>query len=75
MIFVKIFVIVGFFKSGQLAIHSQNQTSEEFLVSTAIADICEEFFIKNSIKFDLIIYGKRTRHLDDVADGILRLIE
>jgi len=57
------------------AIYSQNQTLEEFLVSTAISDICEEFFIKKSEKFDLIIYGERTHHLDDVTNGVLRIIE
>jgi len=75
MIFVKIFIIFCCCTSADSAIHSQNQTSEEFLVSTAIADVCEEFFVKRSIKFDLIIYGKRTRHLDDVTNGVLRLIE
>ena len=42
-----------------------------YSISTAIANICEEFFIKNSIKFDLIIYGERTYHFDDILDGIL----
>jgi len=77
---MKIFIVnfLIFFchlKFANSAIYSQNQTLEEFLVSTAISDICEEFFAKKSIKFDLIIYGERTRHLDDVTNGVLRLIE
>jgi len=47
---------------------------DESLISKAIADICEVFFVKNSIYFDVIIYGGTTRHLDDVTDGVLRLI-
>ncbi|KAL7013034.1 hypothetical protein ACKWTF_015164 [Chironomus riparius] len=72
--FVTIFIIFYCPALVNSAIKSQAVSSEELLVSTAISDICEEFFIKKSIKFDLIIYGEKTRHLDDVADGILRLV-
>ncbi|KAL7013041.1 hypothetical protein ACKWTF_015168 [Chironomus riparius] len=74
MNFLKILLTISYFKFSSTALNSPNVTSEEALTSTAIADICEEFFIKKSIKFDLIIYGERTRHLQDVADGVLGLI-
>jgi hypothetical protein len=75
MIFVKIFAVFCYLGSSKSVILSQNKTSEEFLVSKSIAEICEEIFVKKSIKFDLIIYGERTRHLSDIADGVLGLID
>jgi len=74
MIFVNFLIFFCHLKFANSAIYSQNKTSEEFLVSTAIVDICEEFFFKRSIKFDLIIYGERTRHLSDISNGVLNRI-
>jgi hypothetical protein len=45
--------------------------SEIEAISTAIADVCEEFFIKKSIKFDVILYGESTGHLNDIFDRLL----
>jgi len=70
MNFFVIFCCIIFVSSYLQTFHD----AEEFSVSTAIADICEHFFIKESINFDLIIYGESTRHLDDVLDGILWLV-
>ncbi|KAL7013177.1 hypothetical protein ACKWTF_015235 [Chironomus riparius] len=49
--------------------HPQSSTTS---ISTAIVSICKEFFIKNSIKFDFIIYGEHSRHLSDVINGVLK---
>ncbi|CAG9807144.1 unnamed protein product [Chironomus riparius] len=69
MIFVRIFVITVFLNLVKLS------TSNDYLsISKAIADICEVFYIQNSITFDVIIYGESTRHLDDVINGVLGLI-
>ena len=75
MNYVKILYIVCCLTGTKSEIVHQNEISEEFLVSTAVTDVCEEFFVKKSTKFDLIIYGEKTCHLDDVADGILGRVE
>jgi len=43
-------------------------------VSTAIADVCEEFYIKKSINFDVILYGVETDNLKDIIDIFLNKI-
>jgi len=40
-------------------------------ISTAIAEVCEEYFIKKSIEFDVILYGQPTNRLNDIIDGLL----
>jgi len=40
-------------------------------ISTAIAEVCEEYFIKKSIEFDVILYGEPTSRLFDIIDGLL----
>lgn len=71
MFFVKVMVITLVLKLGRSYAPS---IDDSLSVSKAIADICEVFFIKKSVKFNLIIYGERTRHLDDVTDGFLNLV-
>ena len=71
MILKNLFIIFCSTNLVNSLIPLQNQISNESSASTAISDILQEFFIKKSIKFDFLIYGERTRHLDDVADGIL----
>ncbi|KAG5679482.1 hypothetical protein PVAND_009047 [Polypedilum vanderplanki] len=39
-------------------------------ISKSIADVIDEFYIKNNIDFDFIIYGNRTNHINDVINGI-----
>jgi len=73
MNFVNFLVIFCFIKFASSDLQFDNST-EDFSVSAAIADICNHFFIKESINFDLIIYGESTRHLDDVLDGILGFV-
>lgn len=63
----KIFIIICCLKLATSSCCSDTQA-----VSTAISNICEEFFVKKSIKFDIIIYGESTHHLSDVVDGILQ---
>ena len=75
MILVNFLTFFCHLKFANSVIYSQNHASDVYLLSKAIADVCEEFFVKKSIKLDLVIYGERTRHLDDVANGVLKLIE
>ncbi|KAG5679817.1 hypothetical protein PVAND_009355 [Polypedilum vanderplanki] len=39
-------------------------------VSKSIADVINEFYMKNHIDFDFIIFGNRTNHINDVINGI-----
>ena len=45
--------------------------SPTIAISTAIWSICDEYFVKNLIKFDIYIYGESSSHLNDVVNGIL----
>ncbi|KAG5679497.1 hypothetical protein PVAND_009061 [Polypedilum vanderplanki] len=39
-------------------------------ISKTIADVIDEFYIKNNIDFDFIIYGNKTNHINDVINGL-----
>ncbi|KAG5679487.1 hypothetical protein PVAND_009052 [Polypedilum vanderplanki] len=39
-------------------------------ISKSIADVIDEFYIKNNIDFDIIIYGNRTNHINDVINSL-----
>ncbi|KAG5674041.1 hypothetical protein PVAND_004031 [Polypedilum vanderplanki] len=39
-------------------------------VSKVISDVIHEFYISNNIKFDFIIYGEKTNHINDVIDDV-----
>ncbi|KAG5667570.1 hypothetical protein PVAND_015547 [Polypedilum vanderplanki] len=39
-------------------------------VSKSITDVINEFYIKNNIELDFIIYGNKTNHINDVINGI-----
>jgi hypothetical protein len=41
----------------------------------AISDIIDEFYVKNNITFDIIIYGNQTKEIRDVIDGLLKYID
>ena len=68
LIFLEVFSQI--FSLNLSFFHPQSTTMS---TSTAIVSICKEFFIKNSIKFDFIIYGEQSRHLSDVINGVLRI--
>ncbi|KAL7015192.1 hypothetical protein ACKWTF_016332 [Chironomus riparius] len=72
MCFVKVFVTFSCITFTGSSIEPFEAT-EEALLSKMISDICEEFFIKESIEFNVIVYGRRTRHFDDILDEFLRL--
>lgn len=44
-------------------------------MSRALSDIIDEFYIKNNITFDIIIYGKQTNAIRDVVDDLLKYID
>ncbi|KAG5679492.1 hypothetical protein PVAND_009056 [Polypedilum vanderplanki] len=39
-------------------------------VSKSISDVIDEFYIKNNIDFDFIIYGNTTNHINDVINEL-----
>ncbi|KAG5671218.1 hypothetical protein PVAND_001427 [Polypedilum vanderplanki] len=41
------------------------------LISKAIFDVIRVFYIANNIKFDFIIYGEKSNHINDVINGIM----
>jgi hypothetical protein len=41
---------------------------DAFAVAVALHDIIQEFYVKTGIRFDIIIYGERTHHINDVID-------
>ena len=41
------------------------------LISAAIKEICEEFFIKKSIIFDIVVYGETTARISTIIDEFL----
>jgi len=44
------------------------------LLSDVIAEICQEFFIKKSIEFDIIIYGESMSHLNDIGNKFIEQV-
>lgn len=46
------------------------QEDSDHSVSLAIVDVIRTFLIANNLRFDFIIYGQRTRHIDDVIDKV-----
>ncbi|KAL7011991.1 hypothetical protein ACKWTF_014555 [Chironomus riparius] len=43
-------------------------------ISTAIAQVCNEFFIKKSTIFDILIYGEMTQHIRDVTSKFIEIL-
>ncbi|CAG9810550.1 unnamed protein product [Chironomus riparius] len=58
-------------KSCELMIDVTKNNIEVEAVSTAIAEVCEEFFIKKSIEFDVILYGTITDRVNGIVDHLL----
>ncbi|CAG9810557.1 unnamed protein product [Chironomus riparius] len=52
-------------------IEIESEVEDIDVVSTAIAEVCVEFFIKKSINFDIILYGHVDSHLSDILDGLV----
>lgn len=52
---------------------SLGQSAKVNLVSLAIKEIVDSHYVKNSIGFDLIIYGRETRKLTEIASQLLLL--
>lgn len=62
--------LIGLLRSEYLS--QFRNVNETYAIATAIWSICDEYFVKKSIKFDFIIYGFSSGHLKDVIDEILR---
>jgi uncharacterized protein (UPF0218 family) len=59
---------------NSIDIQTLSSVNTEHLISTATADVIREFFITNDIKFDVIIYGETSRHIDGVINGVMRQV-
>jgi hypothetical protein len=53
-------------------LHSPNPSpiNPEHVISRAIADVIREFYIANDIKFDFIIYGETSSHINDIVNEV-----
>jgi hypothetical protein len=81
-IFFKIFIaILSLFvkslssSSNQLEkkfINRESSSNPAHLESKAIADVIREFYIATNITFNLIIYGEKSNHINDVIDGVIK---
>ncbi|KAG5671306.1 hypothetical protein PVAND_001511 [Polypedilum vanderplanki] len=43
-------------------------------ISKAISDVIHEFYIAQNIKFDFIIYGEKSNHINDVIDEVTKKV-
>jgi len=76
MNFINIFVFISIFNGGfcQISDIKSHKVQETDVISTFISKVCEDFFIKKSIKFDVIVYENSTEELDDIKTVVLRSI-
>jgi hypothetical protein len=83
-IFLKLFftaLLISPNESSRASLQTENsidiQTlslNPEHIISTATADVIREFFIAKDIKFDVVIYGEASRHIDGVINGVMRQV-
>jgi hypothetical protein len=81
MSFLKIFIklacialVFSFQLSPSLSLQIQNSSpaDQEHAISTAITDVIRKFYLANDIRFDFLVYGETSRHINDVLNGVLR---
>lgn len=68
----KIFIIIII--SSFITCSCTSSKDDITLLSDVIAEISQEFFIKISIEFDIIIYGESTSHLNDIANKFMEQV-
>jgi uncharacterized protein (UPF0218 family) len=83
-IFLKVFFIALLIspnESSNASLRTENSIdirrlslNPEHIISTATADVIREFYIANDIKFDVIIYGETSRHIDGVINEVTRQV-
>ncbi|KAG5670882.1 hypothetical protein PVAND_001114 [Polypedilum vanderplanki] len=73
MLTILLFLITIFHKCSSSHQISVGEYSNRPVQATAkaIYDVIHEFYIVNGIKFDFIILGKTTNHINDVINGII----
>ncbi|CAG9810558.1 unnamed protein product [Chironomus riparius] len=72
MNFQHIFVLIQFTAMTEcdiLAIKHENDTK---LVSNYILSVCEDFFIRKSMKFDVIVFESSSERINDIRTGIIK---
>ncbi|KAG5671335.1 hypothetical protein PVAND_001538 [Polypedilum vanderplanki] len=61
--------------SSSTSIESQNfHPKFSQSISKAISDVIHEFFIVQNIKFDFIVYGKKSNHINDIIDEVTKKV-
>lgn len=73
---IKQFMLIHVFITSTVSRISNDDAGTQDIeaISTAISSICEELFIKKSINFDIVLYGKMNRHLKDVTNSLMNKI-
>lgn len=69
--FLSIFIICTI-SGSYLAFDIKSYQNRDFSIAKAIFDVITQFYIKNDIKFDLIIYGETTQHINEVITLLLK---
>ncbi|KAG5671309.1 hypothetical protein PVAND_001514 [Polypedilum vanderplanki] len=77
---LQVFFIIIFLLSYQESLAASNHFSTKNSVQSvsflkAISDVIHEFYIAQNIKFDFIIYGKKSNHINDVIDEITKELD
>ncbi|CAG9810542.1 unnamed protein product [Chironomus riparius] len=68
--------IIIFISCAALSVCSSSDIYLEInLISSAITEICEEYFMKKSINFDIIVFGNSTARVSKIIDQFLGQIE
>jgi hypothetical protein len=73
-VYNKIIFIATFFITFTISIKSSSISiaNHPNSVIKSTTDVIREFYIENKIKFEIIIYGERTNHINDVIGGITK---
>ncbi|KAG5671310.1 hypothetical protein PVAND_001515 [Polypedilum vanderplanki] len=66
-----VIILFSFYKK----ISSYSEINSVQSVSKAISDVIHEFYFAKNIKFDFIIYGEKSNHINDVIDEVTKDFE
>ncbi|KAG5671336.1 hypothetical protein PVAND_001539 [Polypedilum vanderplanki] len=72
--FVSLLIFLAFCqKTSSNSVESQNSHPKfSQSISKAISDVIHEFYITQIIKFDFIVYGEKSNHINDVIDEVTK---
>ncbi|KAG5669958.1 hypothetical protein PVAND_000247 [Polypedilum vanderplanki] len=67
--FILIFIIIIRIIT-KCSVNNEPTYFDSYQISIAISNVIEEFYIANDIKFDIIVYGEKTNHTNDIIDFV-----